>query len=136
MLQLELPAETRSVSLARREVSEYCLGEDCAVVSTGAASAVPDVDLVQVIALLTTELVANAVLHGGGDVVRLTVDCSPDGVQVTCTDDNPRVPVVRHVDVDATGGRGMALIDRLAHSWGSVRAVRGKQVWFRVVRDA
>ena len=136
MLQLELPAETRSVSLARHRVHEYCVGDDCAAASSRGGTAVPDVDLLQVVALLTTELVANAVRHGGGDRVRVTVDCSVGGVRVTCSDDNPAEPVVRHVDPDSTSGRGMALVDVLADSWGSVRAVTGKQVWFQVGGDA
>lgn len=131
VLHLELPAEARSVSLARRQVSEYVEGDHCAHVRAAPGAGL---DLLQVVALLTTELVANAVLHGGGPVVEVTVDCSVGGVRVTCADDDPTAPVVHHVDVEATSGRGMALVDVLADDWGSLRSVdgRGKQVWFQI----
>jgi hypothetical protein len=33
---------------------------------------------------------------------------------------------------DATTGRGLALLDALASSWGADRHVEGKTVWFEV----
>lgn len=129
MLHLELPAETRSVTVARRRVSDYVRSAQCAGIRSAPGA---ELELSQVVALLTTELVSNAVVHGGGDVVRVTVDCTVGAVRVTCSDDDPTPPTVHTVAPDATGGRGMALIDRLAASWGSVRAVTGKQVWFQV----
>jgi anti-sigma regulatory factor (Ser/Thr protein kinase) len=30
----------------------------------------------------------------------------------------------------ATGGRGLALVDRLADSWGVTKILPGKSVWF------
>lgn len=130
MLHLELPAETRSVPLARRQVSAYCLSDHCSAVP---ALVDHELGLEQIVALLTTELVANAVLHGGGDVVAVVAECSSAGVWVGCTDANPAAPVRREVDLDATGGRGIALIATLAQEWGCdpVEPV-GKRVWFRL----
>lgn len=131
MLHVQLPAHVGSVPLARHRVVDYCTGDQCTVVPP--LEHRPGVDTTQLVALLTTELVANAVEHGHGDVLDLAVDCSADGIWVGCTDANPAVPVLRDVDLQATSGRGVALIATLASAWG-VDAVgsRGKQVWFRV----
>ena len=131
MLHVQLPADVGSVPLARHRVVDYCTGDQCTAVPP--LTHPPGVDLTQLVALLTTELVANAVEHGHGDVLDLAVDCSADGVWVGCTDANPAVPVLRDVDLRATSGRGVALIAALSSEWG-VQAVApaGKQVWFRV----
>lgn len=76
-----------------------------------------DAQLVDLLALLGTELVANAVLHGAPPVV-LSLEVTPTAVWVGCSDGDPQPPVVRVVGLDATGGRGLALIDALAGQWG------------------
>lgn len=118
--------------LARRQVSAYCLSDHCSAVPTLVDH---ELGLEQVVALLTTELVANAVLHGGGDVVDVVAECSSSGVWVGCTDTNSARPVLREAEPDATGGRGVALIAALAQEWGCdpVDPV-GKRVWFRLGR--
>lgn len=131
MLHVQLPATVGSVPMARHRVVDYCTGDEC----TAAPIVVhrPGVDVTQLVALLTTELVANAVEHGSGDVLDLSVECSEDGVRVGCTDTSPAVPVLREVDVRATSGRGIALIATLAAEWGvEVLEPAGKRVWFRV----
>jgi anti-sigma regulatory factor (Ser/Thr protein kinase) len=87
-----------------------------------------------VVELLTSELVANAVLHGppgGAITLRTSVD---DGrFEVAVTDDSPARPVVKHSAPEDEGGRGMMLIDLMAADWG-VRTEAGtaKSVWFQV----
>lgn len=53
-------------------------------------SAPVDVDTV---ALLTSELVTNAIKYGGGGPIRLGIQCTPDRLLVEVHDTSPRLPV-------------------------------------------
>lgn len=88
----------------------------------------------RVVALLTTEAVANAVVHGPHEgAVEVRVATSPCTVRVSVTDTSPEPPVLRTVEPSAPGGRGVMLIDRLASAWGVDHAgAAGKTVWFEV----
>jgi serine/threonine-protein kinase RsbW len=86
-----------------------------------------------VVELLTSELVANAVVHGppqGSILVQTRVD---GRFEVAVSDGSPRLPVVRTGGPMDEGGRGMMLVDLMASDWG-VRVVDGvrKSVWFQV----
>jgi anti-sigma regulatory factor (Ser/Thr protein kinase) len=82
--------------------------------------------------LLVSELVTNAVRHGGPPV-RVRVSCDgTDGMSVSVTDGNPHPPVRRDVPFDAEGGRGVALVDIISDRWGVDHAASGKTVWFVV----
>ena len=83
------------------------------------------------VALLTSELVTNAVLHGRSEL-DLEVDCLRDGVRVRVHDRGEGVPVRRHVSIEATSGRGLALVDTLSRRWGVEPHPPGKAVWFEV----
>jgi signal transduction histidine kinase len=87
--------------------------------------------LVEVAALLVTELVTNAVLHtrSGPEV---TVRLAGQRLRVEVADDNP-TPPVRHRDSPRAGtGRGLILVGKLASAWGSEPAGTGKIVWFEL----
>lgn len=88
----------------------------------------------RIVALLVTEAVANAVVHGPADgEVSVDVHVSDGAVRVSVTDGSDALPVVRDVPPSAAGGRGVMLIDRLARRWGVDRHARGgKTVWFEV----
>jgi anti-sigma regulatory factor (Ser/Thr protein kinase) len=87
----------------------------------------------RVIELLTSELVANAVVHGGGPTVTIAAGRDGDHFRVAVTDSSDELPVVRTSAPDVPGGHGMRLVDRLAESWGVDRGPDGgKTVWFRV----
>jgi anti-sigma regulatory factor (Ser/Thr protein kinase) len=83
------------------------------------------------VTLLTSELVTNAVVHARSPV-DLDVDCLHDGVRVCVHDRGEGVPVRRHVSIEATSGRGLALVDTLARRWGIDPEPAGKAVWFEV----
>jgi len=87
--------------------------------------------LSDLVTLLTSELVTNAVLHAGS-ALDLEVDCLRDGVRVCVHDRGEGVPVRRHVSIEATSGRGLALVDTLARRWGVDPHPPGKAVWFEV----
>jgi serine/threonine-protein kinase RsbW len=86
-----------------------------------------------VVELLTSELVANAVVHGPRHGTILVATSAQDGrFEVAVSDDSPRVPVVRDSGPLDEGGRGMMLVELMAAEWG-VRVDGGhKSVWFQV----
>jgi anti-sigma regulatory factor (Ser/Thr protein kinase) len=83
------------------------------------------------VTLLTSELVTNAVTHARSSL-DLEVDCLRDAVRVCVHDRGEGVPVRRHVSIEATSGRGLALVDTLARRWGVDPGSPGKAVWFEV----
>ena len=82
-------------------------------------------------ALLTSEVVTNAVLHAAG-AIDVHVDLRDDVVRVSVSDEGRGLPVRKSDASEATTGRGLLLVERLAHRWGVDRHERGKTVWFEV----
>lgn len=84
-----------------------------------------------VVTLLTSELVTNAILHAGSEVdISL---CATDGIiRVEVADASPRIPEPAGYRVDAQTGRGLAVVAAQAHDWGTQRTRNGKIVWFEV----
>ncbi len=116
----EIAAETVPASVARlrRFAVDACAG--CA----------PDVDP-DTVALLVSEVVTNALVHGSGQV-RLRVVPLESGVRVEVLDDSSELPERRQATDLDEGGRGIALVEALAASWGSQEVSGGKCVWFEV----
>lgn len=86
----------------------------------------------EIVVLLTSEVVSNAVVHAATPLV-LDLDLRDDVLRVAVRDRVELLPVVREPDVGALGGRGMRLVDRLARRWGSEPdADGGKVVWFEL----
>ncbi|MEZ0163839.1 ATP-binding protein [Kineococcus sp. LSe6-4] len=122
---LTLPSEPGAVAVARRWALERCRRE------LGPRAAGRE-DVFDAVELLTSEVVANAVVHGAPPV-RVEVECAPGHVTVAVHDGSPEPPRVRARDLDSTGGRGVALVDVVASAWGSRPGAdgRGKVTWFR-----
>lgn len=88
-----------------------------------------EVDAVQ---LVVSELVTNAVVHTMGDV-RLDLTLAGDRLRVAVTDTLPRAPAKpTTVDWEATGGRGLLLVEAMSEAWGSVPVGGGKRVWSEI----
>lgn len=120
-MELRLAAQRVSVARARHWVTDRARDE-----SLGEHQ-------VQVVELLTSELVANAVRHGpAGGGVTVRTACADHEFMVLVLDESPEPPVVRHTAPDVPGGQGMRLVDRLASAWGVVVRPPGKTVWFQV----
>lgn len=81
--------------------------------------------------LLTSELVTNALLYTQGRITLSVTPAGPDW-RIAVADDDRRAVHPRHVGPDATSGRGLALVDRLASSWGVRMSEHGKEIWFEV----
>jgi signal transduction histidine kinase len=91
----------------------------------------------QVVELLTAELVSNAVVHGpAGGPVRVRLRVAGPYVRVEVTDTGHGSPTVRHPEPTAASGRGLALVDALAESWGTRPHEGGTSVWFQVDTEA
>lgn len=90
----------------------------------------------EVIELLTSELVANAVVHArSAAVLRLIADGSCLRVEVDDTSDE--LPVLTRASAaKECSGRGLWLVDDLASRWGFDLRADGKTVWFEIdLRD-
>lgn len=82
--------------------------------------------------LMVTEMVTNAVEHGGPPV-RLGVSVHASQARVTVHDAIPLLPRRVHLDLGAEHGRGLVLVAALADRWGAeLVPADGKRVWFDV----
>ena len=86
--------------------------------------------------LLVSELVTNAVAHADPPVV-LRVHVDEERTRVEVTDGVRDVPVVRDPPPTALGGRGVMFVDRLSSSWGTSEedGEAAKAVWFELRHD-
>lgn len=115
---LQLPSAPTSVGEARRFVASALEELDA-----GAAS--------EVAALLTSEIVTNAVVHAGGDI-RIRVVGGTDTVRISVEDTSPEKPAPREAGDRAVTGRGLNLVEHLASGWGVDDVDGGKVVWFEL----
>jgi anti-sigma regulatory factor (Ser/Thr protein kinase) len=92
-------------------------------------------DLAATGALLISELVTNAVLHGpprGASRVELHFETVGETLQVEVSDEGDGfAPVVRHDAQDVGSGWGLHIVEALADSWG-VDHGRPTRVWFEL----
>ncbi|MEV7006996.1 ATP-binding protein [Streptosporangium sp. NPDC051022] len=91
----------------------------------------------EVVELLTSELVTNAIVHGRGyrDELAVHVAVYREGriMVVEVHDGNRNAPVVTIPGEDGESGRGMALVAGLARSWGFRDTRLGKAVFFELL---
>ena len=115
--QADLDPVPASVGLARSLVRE--------------SLAAFDGDARDVALLLTSELVTNAILHARTPV-QLGVLVDGDRALVCVADRLPESPALspRAHSHDRPGGRGLALVEDLADTWGTTTYTGGKTVWF------
>ncbi|MET8813896.1 ATP-binding protein [Streptomyces sp. NPDC004549] len=121
-----------------------------------------DEPLAETLILLVSELVTNAVVHTGRPaLLRLSLPGGTPGgrtesgdgdpetarepektrttvvsatVRLEVADASSRAPVPRCAGDDATGGRGLALVDCLADRWGWQTEGAGKSIWCELDR--
>ena len=85
-------------------------------------------------ALLTSELVTNAVLHAATPMC-ITLHTLADRIRIDVADGNPALPSVKEYGQDAATGRGLTLFNTLASNWGVQAVEGGKIVWFELPVD-
>jgi len=119
-----LPGQRQSVAVGRHWVVACASGHGLNGV------------LGQVIELLCSELLTNAVLHGAdGGPVALAVRVSTTAVRVSVSDAAREAPVVLHSEPSDLHGRGMAIVEAMSQRWGvENHAEGGKTVWFELDR--
>lgn len=88
-------------------------------------------ELLDVVMLLATELVTNAVLHARSPI-DLEIHCSPRAIRIEVADRSRLAPQARSYGPEAATGRGLALIEAMATDWGMEPRDDGKVVWFEV----
>ncbi|MET8449534.1 SpoIIE family protein phosphatase [Streptomyces sp. NPDC005209] len=79
--------------------------------------------------LVVSELVTNALVHTDGQV-RMDLTLVNHRFRVAVTDASPRSPVKpTSIGWEATGGRGILLVEAMSTAWGTLPVSGGKQVW-------
>jgi anti-sigma regulatory factor (Ser/Thr protein kinase) len=90
--------------------------------------------VVDVVELLTSEVVTNALLHASS-AEELVVQLETNRVRVEVSDSSTDPPVQRRIEVAAASGRGLTIVDALSSKWGVQHPPNGgKRVWFEVRR--
>ncbi|MYZ11474.1 ATP-binding protein [Streptomyces sp. SID2999] len=122
-LSTRYPKARASVSKARKFVRLFadCIGAD---------------GLADDLALIVSELVTNAVLHGRtapGRQVEVTLDHSAGRVRVEVRDTGEGMPRRRPRVPLAVSGRGLEIVDSLSEKWGVTAQIVGKTVWAELV---
>lgn len=120
-----LPGERKSVAVGRHWVVR--VAADAGI--TGMAN--------QVVELLASELLTNAVLHGSAsEGIGLRVRWCAESLRVWVSDPERAEPLVLHPAPVDPGGRGMAIVDAMSSRWGvDAHDGEGKSVWFEVDID-
>ena len=83
-----------------------------------------------VAALLTSELVTNAIRHEPGSTVTISIACSRGELRVDVDDTSRRWPVLVDASAEAEAGRGLMLVSSLSSQWGFYPTPAGKAVYF------
>ncbi|MEU2352916.1 ATP-binding protein [Streptomyces misionensis] len=84
-------------------------------------------ELVDSVLLTVSELVTNAHVHARS-TAQLILTWDEGCLHVTVHDADSRLPEQRRPDSGAPGGRGLLLVDALAHEWEVHRCPRGKDI--------
>ncbi len=117
-LDLRLPMQTASPLIARRHTVAFLQQHALDACTDDAA-------------LIVTELVTNAVLHGD-EPIRLGLEVG-DVLRIEVFDGDHRTRrVVTAASPGVTGGRGLQIVGTLADRWGVTTAPVGKLVWAEI----
>jgi anti-sigma regulatory factor (Ser/Thr protein kinase) len=125
---IALPGIPGSVPAARRHVRD-------ALGSHGLGEFAQDA------AIITSELVGNAVRHACGNdatTIGVTLTCagSPPAVTILVSDSCSRGPVRRETPADDEQGRGLQIVEALSVHWGWRCEDGGKTVFAVLAREA
>ena len=117
---VDLPPNAASIPVARRLVRHL-------MQAWGARQDLDDA------ALLVTELGANVDDHvGGTSCLTIEASFSEDWLRLAVVDCSPARPAVQAMDLERSRGRGLHMVEVLAHRWGCEEHRGGKRVWFEL----
>jgi anti-sigma regulatory factor (Ser/Thr protein kinase) len=94
-----------------------------------------DLDDVETVDVLTSELVTNVVRHVGGQML-LRIMWEPPTLRVEVEDETSVLPRPRWTGAMSDGGRGLRIIECLATRWGTEPSGNGKTVWIETAVEA
>ncbi len=98
-----------------------------------------DADQVDSAVLMVSEMVTNVLVHTDGDALLTARATGPAGsrtLHVEVTDVSDELPHKRRPGEMASSGRGLLLMEMLAHKWGVDPRGQGKSIWFELYEDA
>ncbi|WP_414507180.1 ATP-binding protein [Streptomyces sp. NEAU-L66] len=88
-------------------------------------------------ALIASELVTNAVQHGEGQSLRISIRLPERGrVHIAVADKSRTEPVPREATNHDVTGRGLLLVNATANEWGTDLRHWGKVVWAELVVES
>jgi hypothetical protein len=91
-----------------------------------------DIEIRDIAVLLTSEIVTNGLRHGRPPL-RVHAFYKGSGLRVEVHDtDGDETLIIRPVDIESEGGRGLQLVELLATRWGWSPSRYGKFVWFEI----
>lgn len=127
-MQLEIGPDPAEVGRARRWARSRLAGSGMD----------RDEQAAEILVLIVSELVTNAVVHTGCPaVLRILFGlgaAEAGTVRVEVADGCATPPNPRHAGGEDTGGRGLELVDGLADRWGWQPEGAGKRIWCEVDR--
>ncbi len=115
-VRIPLPAGTMAVPAARRFTAETLGAWQLADQTQETAE------------LVVSELVGNAVEHGGGSA-ELRLSLLDGAIRVDVVDGSPELPVLCSPDPVEDRHRGLLIVGALSARWGSEVVGSGKTVW-------
>ncbi|MDT3396633.1 ATP-binding protein [Streptomyces sp. B1866] len=87
-------------------------------------------ELITAAAMCVTELLSNVHKHAASPECVLTLENRPRGIRAAVRDTDAGLPVLREPDFCSESGRGLFLLSKTAHAWGTAVDPSGKTVWF------
>lgn len=125
-----IPSGTGTPEYAQTYVREPKSGPACRRLVAHAVTLWGCEEVADAVAVVTGELVANAIEHGEAPVFRLAVARpSATRLRVWVTDRSKKVPEARQASTEDEHGRGLVLVGALADRWGVEPTRWGKRVW-------
>ncbi|MEU9008934.1 SpoIIE family protein phosphatase [Streptomyces sp. NPDC048479] len=88
-------------------------------------------DLTEIVELLVSEVVTNAVRHAQGRRAELRL-VRAGSLLCEVADEDHTLPTLLDARPDAELGRGLHVVSSLAREWGTSRTADGKTVWFEL----
>jgi hypothetical protein len=80
--------------------------------------------------LLASDMVTDAVMHGDGATVTLTIGCSRGHLRIDVCDTSRSRPAAEDGPAVTETGHGLVLVAALSAEWGSFRTLAGKAMYF------
>ena len=112
----DFPGLAEAVRSTRQEIDQVCAENGI------------ELDVIEHVSLVASELVTNAVVHAASSV-RVTLEKWQNSLRLIVEDASNAEPVVKEQDDESEGGRGLHIVDQLSQDWGFEKTDEGKKVW-------